>query len=509
MTQTRGSFEKVRTGLSGFDEIAEGGLPSGRTTLVAGPVGSGKTIFCCQFLADGIMQANEAAVFVTFEELPADIRKNVASFGWDVARWEKDGRWVFVDATPHPEEDSVLVGEYDLGSMMARIEHAIRKVGAKRVCIDSFGALLTRFENPAFVSRQFLKVSAALRALGVTAVLTAEPTGDPGELSLHGIGQFMADNVVVLRNTLENERRRRTIEVLKIRGSTHRKGEFAFTVVPEKGLVVLPVPICDLDFASSLVRVGFGNATLDSMCGGGLYRDSSVLISGATGTGKTLLATEFVRGAVTTGGRALLFAFEESREQLLRNARGWGINLAEMESEGLLKVVCAYPEAASLEDHLISIRTLVDEFKPDRIAIDSLSALERSSTDRGYRDFFFGVNSFFKRCQITTLCTSTTPTLLGGPTIIESHISTITDLIILLRYVEIRGEMHRGIAILKMRGSEHEKSIREYAIDGHGMRIGLPFHGVSGILSGHPAQVAVDGAEPATEAFEGGARGRS
>ncbi len=494
MTQVRTSLERVRTGIPGFDAIANGGLPRGRTTLVAGPTGSGKTIFSSHFLAEGVTRADEPAVFVTFEELPADIRQNLSTFGWDVARWEEEGRWAFVDATAHPEEESVLVGDYDFRSMMARIEHAIRKVGARRVCIDSFGALIMRFENPSLVSRQFLKVSAALRALDVTAILTAEPLEDHVEISLHGIEQFMADNIVILRNELEHERRRRTVEVLKMRGSTHRKGEFAFTVVPGEGLHVLPVPMCSLDHTSSTSRVDFGNAALNTMCGGGVYRDSSILVSGATGTGKTLMATEFLRGATAAGERSILFAFEESREQLARNAVGWGIDLAEMESVGSVKVVCSYPEALSLEDHLVSIKAEVDAFKPDRIAIDSLSALERSSVGRGYRDFFLGVNSFFKQRQITVLCTATTPALLGAPTIIESHISTLTDLIILLRYVEIRGEMHRGIAILKMRGSEHEKSIREYTIGAQGMRIGLPFHDVVGILSGHPASLSTDNA---------------
>ncbi len=336
----------------------------------------------------------------------------------------------------------------------------------------------------------------------MTAILTAEPIEDHVELSLHGIEQFMADNIIVLRNTLENERRRRTIEVLKLRGSTHRNGEFAFTVIPQEGLHVLPIPACGLDHESSMARVGFGNKTLDEMCGGGIYRDSSVLVSGATGTGKTLMAAEFVRGAVVVGGRALLFAFEESRDQLVRNARGWGIDLGAMEKDGLLKVICSYPEAVSLEDHLVSIRSHVDAFKPDRIAIDSLSALERSSVGREYRDFFFGVNSFFKQRQITVLCTATTPTLLGAPTVIESHISTLTDLIILLRYVEIHAEMRRGIAILKMRGSEHEKAIREYAIGSRGMCIGPPFRGVTGIISGQPTHVGVvqrtDGTPEAT-----------
>jgi len=494
MTQVGTSLERVQTGIPGFDIIANGGLPRGRTTLVAGPTGSGKTIFSSHFLADGIISADEPAVFVTFEELPADIRQNLSSFGWDVARWEEEGRWAFVDATPHPEEDSVLVGDYDFKSMMARIDHAVRKVGAKRVCIDSFGALLTRFENPSLVSRQFLKVSAVLRALDVTAILTAEPVDDRVKMSLSGIEQFTADNIIILRNVLERERRRRTVEILKMRGSTHRKGEFAFTVVPGEGLHVIPVPMYDLDHATSASRVGFGNAALDTMCGGGIYRDSSILVSGATGTGKTLMATEFLRGAAAVGERSLLFAFEESREQLTRNASGWGVDLKEMVSAGSVKVVCLYPEAFSLEDHLVAIKAQVDAFKPARIAIDSLSALERSSVGREYRDFFLGLNSFFKQRQITVLCTATTPALLGAPTTIESHVSTLTDLIILLRYVELCGEMHRGIAVLKMRGSEHEKAIREYTIGAHGMTIGLPFRHVAGILSGYPMHLGGDDA---------------
>jgi circadian clock protein KaiC len=225
------------------------------------------------------------------------------------------------------------------------------------------------------------------------------------------------------------------------------------------------------------------------MCGGGFFRDSIILVSGATGTGKTLMVTEFMAGGMRSGERCLLFAFEESREQLFRNARGWGIDFERMESEGLLKVICEYPEVSSLEDRLLMMKDTIEAFKPNRVAVDSLSALERVSTNRGFREFVIGLTSFIKHQEIVGLFTNTTPTLTGGTSVTEAHISTLTDSIILLRYVEMFGEMRRGLTMLKMRGSQHDKDIREFTIDHEGMHIGQPFRNIGGILAGNPVQI--------------------
>ena len=155
-------------------------------------------------------------------------------------------------------------------------------------------------------------------------------------------------------------------------------------------------------------------------------------------------------------------------------------------------VVCKYPESAGIEDHLIEMKKIVEEFHPNRLAVDSLSALERVSTFKGFREFVIALTSFIKHEEIASLFTSTTPTLMGGTSITEAHISTITDSIILLRYVEIFGEMRRGLTVLKMRGSMHDKDIREFTIDSEGMHIGKPFRNVSGILAGNPTQVPIE-----------------
>jgi circadian clock protein KaiC len=480
-------LEKLPTGIPGFDLIALGGLSKGRATLVSGTAGSGKTMFGTQFLAAGI-RAGESGVFVTFEEPPDDICQNVDSIGWDIATWEEEGRWAFVDASPQPGELTSVVGPFDLGGLMARIEHAVRSVGAARVTLDSLGAIFTRFPDGQNIRHELHQLVTGLKDLGVTTVLTAERSDEDGEIARYRVEEFVTDNVVILRNSPEDEKRRRTIEILKFRGTGHQKGEFPFTVVPREGIVVIPLSAIELKQKSSNVRITSGNSELDAICGGGFFRDSVILISGATGTGKTLLSTEFIAGGTDRGERCLLLGFEESREQLFRNATGWGHDFERMEAEGLLKVVCEYPESAGLEDHLLRIKGEIEGFGPARVAVDSLSALERVSTPKSFREFIIGLTSYIKDGEITGLFTATTPTLLGGASVTEGHISTITDSIILLRYVELYGQMRRGLTVLKMRGSKHEKEIREFTIDDSGLHIGEAFRSVSGILAGNPRQ---------------------
>jgi circadian clock protein KaiC len=481
---------KIRTMIEGFDDISHGGIPAGRSTLVSGTSGTGKTLFAAQFIYNGITYFDEPGVFVTFEESPQDIIQNAYSFGWDLQKLVNESKLFILDASPDPEGQDV-VGNFDLSALIERIQYAIRKYKARRVSIDSVTAVFQQYDAASVVRREIFRLVARLKQMGVTTVMTTERLDEYGPVARFGVEEFVSDNVVIVRNALEGERRRRTIEILKLRGTTHMKGEYPFTITNE-GINIFPLGAMRLTQRSSNARVSSGVTTLDEMCGGGFFKDSIILATGATGTGKTLLVSKFLVDGCKNGERAILFAYEESRAQLSRNAYSWGIDFEEMEQQGLLKIICAYPESAGLEDHLQIIKTEISQFKPARMAIDSLSALDRGVSNNSFRQFVIGVTGFAKQEEITGFFTNTTEQFMGLHSITESHISTITDTILMLQYVEVRGQMSRAINVFKMRGSWHDKGIREYTISSHGPEIKDSFRNLERIISGSPTRIAVD-----------------
>ncbi len=482
--------QKIRTMIEGFDDITHGGLPAGRATIVSGTSGTGKTMLAVQFVYNGISNFNEPGIFVTFEESPSDIIKNAYSFGWDLQKLINEGKLFVLDASPDPEGQEV-VGHFDLSALIERIQYAIRKYKAKRVSIDSVTAVFQQYDAASVVRREIFRLVARLKQLGVTTIMTTERVEEYGPVARYGVEEFVSDNVVIVRNVLEGERRRRTMEILKLRGTTHMKGEYPFTIT-NNGINIFPLGAMRLTQRSSNIRVSSGVKTLDEMCGGGFFKDSIILATGGTGTGKTLLVSKFLQEGCMSGERAILFAFEESRAQLSRNASSWGINFEELERKGLLKILCTYPESAGLEDHLQTIKSEIAEFQPSRIAIDSLSALDRGASNNAFRQFVIGITGYAKQEEITGFFTNTTNQFMGSHSITESHISTITDTIILLQYVEIRGEMSRAINVFKMRGSWHDKGIREYTISKEGPEIKDSFRNYEGIISGSPSRISID-----------------
>lgn len=473
---------RMVTGVPGIEDLTYGGLPLNRPTLICGTSASGKTVFSVQFLVAGIERFAEPGVFVAFEETPQDVRENMRGFGWDIPKWEEAGKWHFVSAGLLPNEEEQLVsGDFNLEGLRTRIKHAVEQYGARRVALDSLAAVFTRFPDPGAVRRELFRMTSMLKELEVTSVLTTELLQANGDITRFEVEEYVADAVLMLRNHPGVARRRRTIEVLKLRGGTHSTGEHAFSI-SSNGINAIPVGSLALDQPSTNRRISSGSEELDNMCGGGFFQDSVTIVSGATGTGKTLTAMQFLRGAAASGEKALFLGFEESRPQLVRNAASWGIDLAAMEDDNLLQIRCQLPESISLERHLSEIQHRLDDFAPQRIVVDSITAMKRVASDEHYRDFILGLTSMIKSRQIAGLYTSTTDELYDITTVTEQNISTLTDAIILLRYVELQNAIARGITVLKMRGSTHDKSIRQFEISDKGMLIGERFQSTSGIL---------------------------
>lgn len=350
----------------------------------------------------------------------------------------------------------------------------VTRIRAERIVLDSLGAIFSRFENIAIVRHELFRIAYALEQLGVTAVVTAERSQEYDGVSRYRVEEFVFDNVVILRNVLHQERRRRTVEVVKLRGCPHRTGEWLFTIDPREGMVIMPLAYLIPRERASRTRRSTGSAGLDEMLGGGLFKDAIALITGPTGSGKTLTSLRFADAAYQAGERCVLLTLDETREQLVRNAEGWNLDIDAMESAGSLRVLAEYPEVASLEDHFISLRRVIDDFQPQRLVIDTLSALERIVSPRALLDFVISLGALLRSHEITTLLTSAPTgrvTPLATPAI-AMEIASLTDVSILLRYVEHRGEIRRCIAVLQTRGSAHDPAIRELTLTPEGLRIG-------------------------------------
>jgi circadian clock protein KaiC len=470
------SVPKMPTGIPGFDAVTMGGLPRRRATVLAGQAGSGKTVFGAHFLAEG-MRRGEPGVFVTLEEPAGDLRANLATLGWDIEAWEAAGDFAIVDASPLIRDDGAA-NAYNFETLAAQIGHAVDRTGADRLVLDSLNTVLAFEDNVALARQKLRRLISSLRGMGLTVILTVETPDDPGvTLSRFGIEEFVADCVILLRHIHEGKVRRRSVEVLKMRGAMHRKGDYGFTVLPGQGVVVLPQAVIQYGQEINPRRVSSGNSGVDEMSGGGFFQDSIVLVSGPTGSGKTLLGSQFLAAGGDAGDRVLLFSYEESPGQLFRNAASWGIDLVKHQESGNLKVVALYPEVASLDDHLIEIMEIVDTYQPKRIVIDSLSSLERIGSTSAYREFVLGMAAFVKQEQITTLVTMTTQNLLGGDSLSDGHISTLTDAILVLRYARAPGRIDRVMSLLKMRGSAHDRMVRSYDITETGLQVGEPYDG--------------------------------
>ena len=323
------ALTRVQVGIPGFDELVHGGLPKGRSTLLAGSTGTGKTVFGLQFLAAGAANG-EAGVLVTFAERPEDLIENAASFGWDLDGLVRDRRLVIVDATPTPRPWSAAPS-ISAGSRRGSPARSMRSA-ATRLFLDPIDALFEEFSGVAEVRRAFAAMLRALRPLGATTLIAAERPSEDDQFTSYGAEEFVVDNVILLRNVRATERRRRTVEVLKLRGADHYKGEFPFVIDPNAGIEIVPFSPIEGETSGSAERISLGNAELDAMFGGGMYRDSLMMVTGATGTGKTLISLGFMLAGLEAGERALYLSFEESQWQLERNAAAWGMDMRTSEA---------------------------------------------------------------------------------------------------------------------------------------------------------------------------------
>lgn len=476
--QGNSALAKTPTGIKGLDDLTFGGLPTGRPSLLCGSAGCGKTLLSMTFLVNGAVDYNEPGVFISFEERPQDLEDNVASLGFHVADLIQQKKLV-VDHVHIERSEIEESGEYDLEGLFVRLGYAIDSIGAKRVVLDTIEALFSGLADSAILRAELRRLFSWLKDKGVTAVITAE-RGD-GQLTRYGIEEYVSDCVILLDNRVEDQITTRRLRVVKYRGSAHGTNEYPF-LIDDEGVSVLPITSAGLKHKISLDAVSTGIADLDQMLGiNGYFRGSSILISGLAGTGKSTFGAAFIEAATKRGERCLYFAFEESPDQIIRNMGSVGIDLLRPFESGLLRFEAARPSLYGFEMHLARMNRDIERFDPHVIVVDPISAFRGPSVE--IHATLVRLADICKARGITAVFTSLSSV---GDQMNESErsVSSLMDTWISLTDMEANGERNRVLYILKSRGMNHSKQLREYQLSDTGIHFMEAYVGPDGILTG-------------------------
>ncbi len=477
---SRFTLPKTATGVSGLDEITEGGLPRGRTSLVCGSAGSGKTLLALEFLLRGAMQYGEPGVLMAFEESPADIAANVRSLGFDLEA-QVDAGLVAIDHVRIEPGELVPAGAYSLDALLLRLQAAVEAVGARRVVIDTLEALFAGVDEHTTLRLELARLFHWLKERNLTCVVTGE-RGAAG-LTRIGLEEYVADCVILLDHRVTDRVSTRHMRIVKYRGSSHGSNEYPF-LIGEDGIFVLPVTSVGLSHPASSERIPTGIEALDQMLGGrGVFRGSTILVSGTAGTGKTSIAAHFAAATCGRGERCLYVAFEESPAQLVRNMASIGLDLQPCIDAGLLTIHAARPTRYGLEMHLLAIHQLVESIGPSVVILDPMSNLMTSGSALDTQFMLLRLIDFLKGRRITALFVQLAP---GGTSAEQTDVgvSSLIDTWLLVRDIELGGERNRGMYVLKSRGMAHSNQIREFLITSHGIELVPVYAGPEGVLTG-------------------------
>jgi circadian clock protein KaiC len=469
---------KAPTGIPGLDEVLLGGIPAGRPTLICGAAGCGKTLLGMTFLVNGANRFGEPGLFVSFEETAADLADNVASLGFDVPGLIA-AKKLAIDHIHIERSEIEETGEYDLEGLFVRLGYAIDQIGAKRVVLDTIEALFSNLSDEAVLRAELRRLFGWLKDRGLTTIITGERGQDT--LTRYGLEEYISDCVILLDNRVQDQVTTRRLRIVKFRGSAHGTNEYPF-LLDDQGITVVPLSSAGLGHRISNELVPTGVPGLDAMLGlGGIYRGSSMLISGVSGSGKTILGASFVDAACRRGERCMFFSFEESAELLIRNVGSAGIELQRHVESGLLRFETKRPTSFGFEMHLAHMQRELDRFQPSAVIIDPVTSFR--GPDSEVHALLLRMMDILKTRGITAIFTSLTSSE-ERTAQSDFGLSSLMDTWVFLVDIESNGERNRGLYALKSRGMSHSNQIREYLLTGEGVKLVAAYLGVAGVLMG-------------------------
>jgi circadian clock protein KaiC len=463
---------KALTGIEGFDEITHGGLPRGRTTLLEGGPGSGKTLFGLRFLVHGAQHCDEPGIFVAFEETSKRIVANAEGFSWNLPELQRK-KLFFLDAQPTP--DLIQAGNFDLGGMLAALGAQVKAMGTRRIVFDAIDIVLTLLPDAVAKRREIYRLHEWLLASELTGLITAKAGGDDASsLSAQPFGfmQFMVDCAVVLNHRVELGVSQRNLRIQKYRGSNFNENEAPFVIGKNGFDVAISRMLGQTETKVSNQRVTSGVKRLDTMLGGGYYRGASVLITGFPGTAKTTLSGTFAEAACKRGERTMFIGFDSDGTEVIRNLASVGIQLGRYVKSGVLRIISARSITGSAETMLVHIKALTQEHKARCLVIDPISTLAAAGNELTAHGVAERLIDWSKCLGITMVCTSLLDEMRGPAQGGEPlHISTLSDTWIHLNYLVQAGERNRGLSIIKSRGTSHSNQVRELILSDAGVTL--------------------------------------
>lgn len=460
-------FPKTPTGIAGLDEITEGGLPKGRTTLIYGEPGCGKTVLGMEFLVRGAENFAEAGLFISFEEEEQSLIDNLNCYGSDLKALIGK-RLLKVTQIDLAAAEIIEAGSFSLDGLIAHIEHDIKTMHIKRLVIDSLDAIFSVLTRKDILRREFSRLLRWLKSNGITTIITGERGTD--SLTKYGFEAYASDCVILLDHRICEQISKRRLRIVKYRGSSHGKDEYP-CLINSQGFSVLPITSLKLDFAAESNWVSSGIEDLNRLCGGnGYYRGSSILLSGKAGTGKSSLACAFACAAGLRGEKCIYFSLEESEQQLTRNMRSVGIELTELLEQGSVKIQAFRPNYRGLEEHLFEITAAIEAFQPSCVVIDPITNFITVGSNDEVKSMLTRIIDHLKSRGITMLFTALTPGS-GRPDETETQVSSMVDTWIALDLKLVGNSRHREIYVVKSRGMEHSHEICELVMSENGFSL--------------------------------------
>lgn len=480
------SPDRARTGVFGLDQILNGGLPRNHIYLVDGEPGTGKTTLALQFLLEGVA-LGENGLYVTLSESREELAQVAGSHGWSL-----DGIDIFELAADRPDEvDEGYTlfhpAEVELQQTMDAVLSKIEATNPVRVVFDSLSEMRLLAREPLRFRRQILALKQFFSSRQGTVILLDDKTSPGDDLQLHSL----AHGVIVLEHVaLEYGSERRRLQVTKIRGAQFRGGFHDFRIATG-GLQVFPRILHDVPRASFTGdTIHSGSSRLDTLLGGGITAGTSLLITGAAGTGKSVLCTQYAHAAVKRGERVLFYLFDERLATFKLRTRALGMDIDGALADGQFHIQQVEPTDLSPGEFASQVVTAVEKHKIALVIIDSINGYMQSMPEERLLPIqVHELLSFLSNNGVTCIMTLVQHGIFGNPVDEAAEVSYLADTVILMRYFEVNGSVRQAVSVVKRRSGDHERTIRECKVALGGLNVGAPLREFQGVLTGVPSYI--------------------